>query len=213
MEIALFRLRFLPHEAKFFDLFEQASNNLLIAAERLQDLVDNYQDVGRKAALITECEHIGDHILHQIIEQLHKTFITPLDREDITLLTHSLDDMLDFIEGSADMMRIYRIEAPTLCAQELAQLIVLEAREVNTAIPYLRHRARLKELHRHCVEINRLENRADDILQEALGKLFDDPSDIVGIIKWREIYELMESATDRGEDIANALEAVALKYA
>ena len=182
-------------------------------AQSLQRLVENYANVSENVAEITELEHQGDLITHQIIAQLHRTFVTPFDREDIALLAQSLDDVTDFIHAAADSIFIYKVERPTLRAIELADIIVQAATEVEKVMPQLRHRAKLKEILPRCVEINRLENMADRVFRAAMGELFDNSLDIASVIKWREIYQYMESATDRCEDVANVLEGVALKHA
>jgi len=155
---------------------------------------------------------VGDTITHQIIARLNRTFVTPFDREDIALLAHSLDDVTDFIHAAADAMFIYKIECPAPRAQELADIIVQAATEVEKAMPQLRRPKELKQILERCVELNRLENMADRVFRSAMGELFEDSTDIAYIIKWREIYEYMESATDRCEDVANVLEGVALKH-
>ena len=129
------------------------------------------------------------------------------------MLSHTMDDIIDFIHAAADALYIYKIDTPTRRSKELADVIVKAAMEVERAVPLLRRRSELKKIPEHCVELNRLENAADKIFRSALGELFDDTKDTVYIIKWREIYEHMESATDRCEDVANVLEGVALKHA
>ena len=183
------------------------------AARELQVLINDWEDVGEKVSEITELEHEGDRITHQIMEQLHRTFVTPFDREDIALLAHSLDDVMDFIHSAADAMFVYRVNRPGQLARELSGVLVQAAVEVEKALPELRHRRNLNQVLQRCVEINRLENVADEIYRRAMGELFTDTTDITEIIKWREIYEYLESATDRCEDVANVLEGVALKHA
>ena len=207
------RFPFIPQEQAFFGLFEQSAQNMVKTAQSLQRLVENYANVSENVAEITELEHQGDLITHQIIAQLHRTFVTPFDREDIALLAQSLDDVTDFIHAAADSIFIYKVERPTLRAIELADIIVQAATEVEKVMPQLRHRAKLKEILPRCVEINRLENMADRVFRAAMGELFDNSLDIASVIKWREIYQYMESATDRCEDVANVLEGVALKHA
>ncbi len=209
----MFKFSFIPREEKFFDLFEGSARNMVKAARTLKDLVDNWEEVGEKVSEIAELEHEGDRYTHQIMEQLHRTFITPFDREDIALLAHSLDDITDFIDAAADAMFSYKVDRPNKKAQELSDVIVQAATEVERAIPYLRRQSELKQVLGICVEINRLENIADQIFRSAMGELFDDTTDITEIIKWREIYEHLESATDRCEDVADVLEGVALKHA
>jgi len=209
----VFKFPFLPRETKFFDLFEQSARNMVKAAQGLKELVDTWQNVDGRVAEITELEHEGDSITHQIIAQLHRTFVTPFDREDIASLAHVLDDVTDFIHAAADAMLIYKVDCPNQRARELADIIVQAAAEVERAMPQLRHRAQLKQVLERCVEINRLENMADRVFRAAMAELFSDSPDIASVIKWREIYEHMESATDRCEDVANVLEGVALKHA
>lgn len=207
------KFSFIPREEKFFDLFIDSAHNMVKTAQSLKDLLDNWENVGVKVAEITELEHEGDSITHQIAALLHRSFVTPFDREDIALLAHTMDDITDFIHAAADAISIYKIKKPTKRARELADIILQAAIEVEKAVPLLRHRSDLKKIMKHCVELNRLENRADKIYRSALGELFDDGEDTAYIIKWREIYEHMESATDRCEDVANVLEGVALKHA
>ncbi len=207
------RFPFIPREEKFFDLFEESAQNAVKVSQALREMLDTWEVVEARVAEITELEHKGDTITHQIMAQLHRTFVTPFDREDIALLAHTLDDVTDFIDAAADALLIYKIKSPTRRAKELADIIVQAATEVERTMPRLRHRTELKQIPEYCVEINRLENMADRVFRLAMAELFDDSSDIAQIIKWREIYEHMESATDRCEDVSNVLEGVALKYA
>ena len=204
---------FVPQEKKFFDLFESDTANALKAAHVLKEMVDNWSDVEAKVNQIDELEHVGDTITHGIIEQLHRTFVTPFDREDIASLAHSLDDVTDFIHAAAMAMFIYKVDRPQARAKELADVIVRATAEVEKAFYLLRHHGKLRQVIDHCVEINRLENIADTIYRAAMTELFDDSPDVVSLIKWREVYEHMESATDRCEDVANVLEGIALKHA
>jgi len=207
------KLNFMPQEHKFFDLFEESAKNISKAARSLKDMLDTWQFIDSHVAEITEMEHAGDTITHQVISMLHRTFVTPFDREDIALLAHTMDDIIDFIHASADAMFIYKIASPTQRAKELADVIVQGAAEMEKAVAGLRKKSEFKNMLDHCVEMNRLENAADRIYRAAIGELFENTSDIATVIKWREIYEHMESATDRCEDVANVLEGVALKHA
>jgi len=209
----VFKFPFIPREEKFFDLFEQSAQNMVKAAQGLKSMVDTWENVEGKVGEITKLEHEGDTITHQIMAQLYRTFVTPFDREDIALLAHVLDDVTDFIHAAADAMLLYKVDSPSQRARELADIIVQAAAEVERAVPQLRHHAELKQVLPRCVEINRLENMADRVFRSAMAELFDDSTDIAHIIKWREIYEHMEEATDRCEDVANVLEGVALKHA
>ena len=209
----MFRFPFIPREQKFFDLFEKSAHNMVKTAQVLKGMVDTWENVKKSVDEIADLEHEGDTITHQIMAQLNRTFVTPFDREDIAMLAHSLDDVTDFIFAAATRMLIYKIDHSTPRAKELADIIVQAALEVERAIPQLRHRTELKKMLPRCVEINRLENVADEVFRSAQAELFDNTTDMAQIIKWREIYEYMESATDRCEDVSNVLEGVALKYA
>ena len=186
---------------------------MVTASLELAELLEKYDHVQERVMRITELEHQGDVITHQIMEQLHRTFVTPLDREDIALLAHSLDDMMDFIEGAANAMLLYGVAQPTNWARELAAIIVKMIDRLDKVMPRLRHKKQMKRMLEGCVEMNRLENEADEVFRRAITELFTNTPDPVEIIKWREIYELLESATDRGEDVADVLEGVVLKYA
>jgi predicted phosphate transport protein (TIGR00153 family) len=198
----------------FYDLFEQETANLAVAAEKLVDLFNNYENVEAKAKELKDFEHRGDVITHEIIARAHRSFVTPIDSEDITLLAHSLDDVMDFIEAAGRTAWLYHIAQPTERARELARIVGKMARKLNEVMPQLRHRDKFKWILKQCVEINTLENEADDVHHAALAELFETcASDACEVIKWRELYQHLEDATDRGEDVANVLEGVVLKYA
>ena len=203
----------LPRESKFFDLFEESARNMLKTSQALREMLNAWELVEGKVAEITELEHAGDTITHQIVAQLHRTFVTPFDREDMAFLAHTMDDVTDFIHAAADAMLIYKINEPTTRSKELANIIVQATAEVEKAVHGLRRHTDLKRILERCVEMNRLENMADRVFRAAMAELFDDSVDMAQVIKWREIYEHMESATDRCEDVANVLEGVALKHA
>lgn len=207
------KLSIMPREQKFFDLFEESAKNITKAARELKEMIDTWQFIDSRVAEITELEHEGDTIAHQILSLLHRTFVTPFDREDIALLAHTMDDIIDFVHATADSMFIYKITAPTQRAKELADIIVQGAVEVEKAVHGLRRKSEFKQILERCVEINRLENMADRVYRAAIGEIFENSTDIAQIIKWREIYEHMETATDRAEDVADVLEGVALKNA
>jgi len=206
------KLSFLPQDGKFFTLFQESAQNAVEVARKLRDLLYNWDKVDDKIAAIADLEHKGDNVTHQIADQLHRTFVTPFDREDIAILSHTLDDVTDFIHSAADAMLLYRVEEPTQRAKELSDVIVEITSEVERAVALLSKKLDQRQIIKHCVEINRLENVADRIYRSALAELFANSTDVVYIMKWREIYEHMETATDRCEDVANVLEGVAIKY-
>jgi predicted phosphate transport protein (TIGR00153 family) len=210
---SLFKLSFIPKEKKFFVLFEQSAQNAVKITQQLKDMVNIWENVKERAGMITDLEHQGDAITHHIFEQLHRSVITPFDREDIALLAHSLDDLADFIHAAADAMFLYKVERPTHRAKELIEIVVQAVAEVEKAISEMHDRIGRKQLLKRCVEINRLENIGNSVYRSAMAELFDDSADLAGLIKWREIYNHMESVTNRCEDIANILEGVSIKYA
>ena len=210
------RFPFIPREEKFFDLLEESARNVVKGANLLAELMNQWEDVESKIRHLKDIEHDGDEITHRIISQLHATFVTPIDREDIAQLADKLDDVLDYIEEVAAHMLIYEVKQPSERAQELAGILVKTASEVSAAIPMLRRRNTLHKLPAHCMEINRLENEADTVVRAAMSELFHGQIDLAGMIKWmkwRDIYDHMENATDRCEDIANILEGVMIKRA
>jgi predicted phosphate transport protein (TIGR00153 family) len=210
----MFKLNLMPRGDKFFDLFEVSTKNMVKAAENLKELIYSWDSIDQKLEEMDRIEHQGDTITHEIMFQLNRSFITPFDREDIGMLAHSLDDVTDLIQATADTMVLYKVREPGKRARELADILVQITTEVENVMPSLRrHNANLEKILNSCVEINRLENVADKIYRTALKELFEDSNDITDIIKWREIYEHMESATDMCEDVANVLEGVALKHA
>ena len=202
-----------PRDTKFYDLFEESAANLVIAAEKLVDLFDNYEDVEAKAKQLKALEHQGDTITHEIIQRVNRTFVTPIDREDIALLAHTLDSVMDFIEAAGRTAFLYRIAQPTERARQLASIVAKMTYALNEVLPCLRHRNQFKRILEQCVEINSLENEADDVHHAAMAELFDSSKDASEIIKLRELYQHMEDATDQGEDVANILEGIVLKHA
>ncbi|HLC22090.1 MAG TPA: DUF47 family protein [Candidatus Methylomirabilis sp.] len=201
--------RLIPREEKFFEFFEKAANNILDGAKVLVQMTDEQDgDFEKGWKQLEDLEHVGDKITHQIIRKLNRTFITPIDREDIHALTVALDDVMDLIEAVAARMSLYKIKQPTEEARKLALVILKSAEEIVKAVSNLE---RLDDVTEHCIEINRLENEADEISREAIAGLFEKGQDPIDVIKWKEIYETMETATDRCEDVANIVEGVALK--
>ena len=205
-------MRLIPHETKFFDMFEEIAGNLVEGAKALSDLLDHYDYERMPLAVekIKEIEHRGDDMTHRILVKLNQTFITPFDREDIHLLASSLDDVLDFIFAASDRLLNYKITQPSPSAKILAGIILQQAMELKKAVSLLNKDGKLLS---HCVEVNRLENEADQVSREAIGRLFDNNSDPITLIKLKELLEILEEASDKAEDVANVLETVVLKNA
>jgi len=202
-----------PQEKKFFPLFEKASGNLLQTAKTLTVMVNESDKEKRKEMLreIEKLEHIGDSVTHEIFTELSTTFITPFDREDIHALTTALDDVVDFIHGSAKRMEIYKIPLPDTNISKFAELIEKSAVELHIAVSELRNLKNVDLIKAACVRINSIENHADDIFDNAIARLFEENKNAVDIMKIKEVLSVLETATDKCEDAANVLETVILK--
>ncbi len=200
-----------PQAQRFFELFEEDAKNLLAGAKQLREMMDNYSQAARLVKKLESYEHEGDRITHDLFAELNKTFVTPLDREDIHALASTMDTVMDQIEAAGDTMVLYGVEGPTDQSKLLADIIVDSAEQIYQAIAVLRGRRNVREILVNCVEINRLENEADEVRRKVLGDLFREETDVIQLIKWREIYELLERATDACEDVADTLQTVVLK--
>ena len=204
-----FRLSFIPREEKFYSDFQALADELQRGARLLEEMMAPPKPVWGKADEIKEVEHKCDFLTHGIIQRLNRTFVTPLDREDIHALARSLDDVMDAIDAAATLVRLYRLETVRFGVRELAENITSCTKEVRLALDALEKH---KGVTTHAVEINRLENEADRTHQEAVSRLFDDEKDPIVVMKWKETLDLLEAATDRCEDVANVLEGVVVKH-
>jgi len=205
-------MRFFPKEIDFFEIFDRAALNVTKAAALLVSLLENFDNIEAKAKEIYEVEQDGDMLTHDIMKKLNKTFITPIDREDLHALASSLDDVLDLIWASVDRLSVFKITKHTKEAIAMSKDLLTTAEVIHKAIKKLKGK-NYSYVQEYCIEINRLENRIDRGFRDALGALFDDVKDPILIIKWKEIYEHLEDASDRCEDVANVLESIVLKYA
>jgi len=205
-------MRIFPKEIDFFEIFDKAASNLTKATSLLVSLMENFDNLEARAKEIYEVEQDGDMLTHDIMKKLNRTFITPIDREDIHALASRMDDILDLVWGGVDRMIVFKIAEPTPQAVELAKDLHQTTEVLQKTIKELRAK-NYSHVQEHCIEINRLENRIDRTFRDALGKLFDDMKDPLLIIKWKEIYEHLENASDRCEDVANVLEGIVLKNA
>jgi uncharacterized protein len=205
-----FKFRLIPRESRFFDDFVALGEQISRAASMLEEMLAPDRPIWDKADEIKEAEHKCDFLTHEIIQRLHRTFVTPLDREDIHELARSLDDVMDAIDASAAIIRLYRIEHVRPDARGLARIIKASADQMVIALKALERRTGVAV---PAIEINRLENEADRIHQGAVRSLFDDERDPIVIIKWKEILDFLEDATDRCEDVANVVEGVVVKHA
>ncbi len=207
------RFSLIPRSGRFYELFDQSARNLVVASDALTDLLEHFENVDTKTAHLKDLEHEGDEITHNIYLQVHQTFVTPFDREDIAALAQRMDDVMDFIEGASTAIRTYGITQPTSAARGLADLIRLQCVQLEKAVSVLRHKGRLKSILEQLREINRLENEADSLFLNSMAELFRGEMGPVDIIKWRDIYDQLEQATDSCEQVAYVLEAIVLKHA
>jgi uncharacterized protein len=201
--------RLIPREEKFYTDFQALAVELHDGARLLEGMVATDRPAWEKADEIRDVEHKCDSITHEIIQRLNRTFVTPLDREDIHALARSLDDVMDAIDAAASLIRLYRLETVRYGVRELAQIVTASTAEIRPALDALKEN---KGLITHAVEINRLENEADRVHQEAVSQLFDDERDPIMVMKWKETLDFLENATDRCEDAANVLEGVVVKH-
>jgi len=203
-------MRLIPRETKFFELFAELSASLTAGAKLLRSILQNPRDLGMQAEQMQAIEHRGDKATHAIITKLNQTFITPFDREDIHRLASSLDDVLDFMNAATVRLVMYKITQPPPVSAELAGLIVLQTEELALGVSLLEKNGQVLK---HCDEVNRLEDAADNVSRKAIADLFERERDPIQLIKIKELYEVLETATDKAEDAANVLEAIVLKSA
>ena len=204
------RLNLIPREERFFDMFAEDAANVLAAARLLEAMLRTYDAPDQRAAEIRTAEHRGDEISHDIGHRLERTFVTPFDREDIHALISALDDVLDYIEEVADTFVLYRVDAPTAVAVQQASIIVKQCEQLHDALVHLRG---FKGLDSRWIEVHRLENEGDQLARQAIADLFSKGGDTLEIIKWKEIYALLESTIDKCEDVANIIERITIKHA
>ena len=206
---------FVPKDRVFFPLFEQASANLIKLGEKLKEAVNSEDDSRRKELYgeIEDLEHKGDEITHHIYLELGKNFITPFDREDIHLLASAIDDVADYIHGSATRMNLYNIVEITTPIKELADLISQACYDVDKAVRELRNLKNIRNIADSCVRINSLENQADKVFDKAVADLFEYEKDAIKLIKYKEVLAALETATDKCEDAANVMESILVKHA
>jgi predicted phosphate transport protein (TIGR00153 family) len=203
----------MPREKVFFELFNKSAANAHTTALALQTLLEDFTDVDNKVQRIRDCEHAGDEIAHEIYDRLAKTFITPLDREDIHDITSRLDDVTDMTDSAAKRLVLYKVGQPTEEAKALGRVLVRATSSLVEAFKLLDNLKRSEEILKHCIEVHTQENEGDRINHHALATLFENNTSPVDIIKWKDIYHLMETATDLCEDVANVIHTVVVKNA
>lgn len=205
--------RFLPRETSFFDFFEQHARLTIEGTKELLSLVTTGANIPTKCRRISDIEHETDTITHRCVEALHRTFITPIDRDSIHRLITRMDDVMDFVEAAAERIDLYEVTVMTPDVRDLADVLHRAAVQVEAAMRGLRSMKEPQEMLKLCIDINRLENEADAILRRSVARLFKEEKDPILVIKWKEIYENLENATDRCEDVANIIEGVILEHA
>lgn len=204
------RLRLIPREERFFDLFVEDAANVLGAARLLEAMLRSYDQLERRAGELRDAEHRGDEISHDIGRRLEATFVTPFDREEIHGLISGLDDVLDYIEEVADTFVLYRITAPTAAAIEQAAIVVKQCEQIHEALGHLRG---FRGLEKYWIEVHRLENEGDRLARNAIAALFENERDAVELVKWKDVYGLLEETIDMCEDVANIIERIVVKHA
>lgn len=200
----------LPQDKHFFNMLENESNNVLDGSKAFLDMLKNYENIKEKQQKIKDIEHQGDDFVHEIFEELNKTFITPIDHEDISALASAFDDVLDSIDGTATRLVLYEIKRPDENMIKMAEVLLRQTNELNTALSGLRNLKYAKEIEKRCIEVNRLENIADDLYKTSVARLFK-LNDAIEIMKLKEVYERLEFATDKCEDAANVISDIVVK--
>ena len=205
--------RFLPRETSFFDFFEQHAALTIEGTKEFLSLVTTGANIAAKCRRISDIEHETDTITHRCVEALHKTFITPIDRDSIHRLITKMDDVMDFVEAAAERLELYELTVMTADVRDMADALHRAAMQLEAAVRGLRSLHDPQATLKLCIDINRLENEADAILRRSVARLFKEEKDPIVVIKWKEIYENLENATDRCEDVANIIEGVILEHA
>lgn len=202
----------IPREEKFYDLFEQQVKSLSEAATLFKNIVSNWSLNHEGVQRLRDIEHECDVTTHEIMDKLNRTFVTPIDREDIHELASELDDVVDIIQAVSERMVLFRVEKTTEDLIELSKILEEAVTNVNKAVTSIRQMNRPRRILDYCIEINRLENRGDRTQERAIGNLFNNNPDAVEIIKWKELYDSTEAAIDKCEDVANTIEGIVVKY-
>ena len=206
-------MRFIPREEKFYDLFEELIAKIEEGGRLFSEMLEDYEHAETRLTKLKDIEHEADIITHRTYEKMHKTFLTPIDREDIYALVNKMDSILDIIEAAAIRMFLYKIKAPTAECVKQAQLINASIAKVKQVVHALRDMKNAQMILDACVEINTLENEGDYLLRQAMTHLFENETDAIELIKWKEIFERLEEALDVCEDVSNIVEGIVLKHA
>lgn len=204
-------VRLLPREEKFFDYFDSASETMIRGIRLLKEMMWDLSNAAERARQIKDVEHEADHITHETVSSLHKTFITPIDRESIYALITKMDDVLDLIDSTSERVLLYKIKTSTPESMALIEVLEKAVEQVAKGISGLRDLKNSSSILSICIEINRLENEGDKTFRNALSVLFSSSYEPIDIIKWKDVYETLEEAIDRCEDVANVLEGIVVE--
>ncbi len=208
-------MRFIPKEEKFFDLFEELADKIEVGGKLFMEILENFEHSEAKVSTLKDVEHEADTITHRVYEKMHKTFLTPFDREDIYALANKMDSILDMIEASAVRMYLYKVKSSAVEINEIKEFATIlnnAIARVKTIVHALRDKKNSKMILEACVEINTLENEGDYVLRQAMARLFQRETDAKELIKWKEIFERIEEAVDVCEDVSNIVEGIVLKH-
>lgn len=205
-------MRFIPREEKFFDLFEELAAKIEEGAKFFLEMAGSYEYSAVNIARLKQIEHEADIVTHTTYEKMHKTFLTPLDREDIYALVNKMDSIIDMIEAAAMRMNLYKVQKPSASVIELAEILVKAVSKIKIIVHAMRDMKNARLILDACVEINTLENDGDVVLRTTIANLFDNEMDIRELIKWKEIFERLEEAIDICEDVSNIAEGIVLKH-
>lgn len=206
------KLRLIPRDEQFFSLFEQATDIAVAGAETLQLMLADLPKAEEYRLKIADIEHAGDSVIHAVMEKLNRTFVTPIDPEDISAIASRLDDIIDFTQAAAERIVLYDVTKIHPGSVELAAVLMQTVKVVKECVALLRDMSQRKAILQHCIEINRLENAGDRVYREALGNLFR-AGDLLELMRWKEIFEQIEQAIDECEDLADVIESVIVKHA
>jgi predicted phosphate transport protein (TIGR00153 family) len=203
---------FLPKEVKFFDFLNLQAENIVKAADCFRSAVKRNGFDEETVKKIKDLEHEGDTLTHEIVDMLNRTFITPIDREDIYALANILDDIVDMINSMANRIKLYRLNADNEHLNLFADTIDQSAQALANAVKHMHDTKRARRVLDYCIEVNRLENMGDQIREKAISHLFETERDPIMVIKWKEIYEVAESTLDTCEHVAKVIESILVKH-
>ncbi len=207
-------MRLLPRKTLFFDLLDRQADTIVALSQQFVEMIDNFTDLETKQAAIKDLERAGDRVTHEFFNSMHGTFVTPLDKDDMAALASGLDDVADLIDAAAERLLLYKIDHPTAEARDLAHLMLATVAQLADLVRRLRELRDREAFFRSFREIHDLENQSDTVYRRALGNLFNAPDvNPIYVLKWKEIYERMETSVDKCEDVANVIEGIVLKYA